>query len=233
MPMVRRSSAAVYVRGGPVGCLVLHGFGGSPALVRPLVDELGARGITVHAPLLPGHGAGVTVLGRTRFRHWIRGAEEALSRLRSDCRAVHLVGCSLGGLIALHLAARHPVASVCTLAAPILLQDPAEIGARLTPYLGDPAEAMPALRSLARLARLTRRQLGRVQAPVLVVQGDRDTWIAPESGAYLAAHLASARLVVLPGRGHFLTLEPGRKELAALLADWLMVLSEPKYPPRK
>ncbi|BAD39236.1 alpha/beta hydrolase [Symbiobacterium thermophilum] len=228
MPIARRSREAVYLRAGPVGCLVLHGFGGSPAEVRPLVEGLAARGITVCAPVLPGHGPDAANLGRTRLRHWIRGAEGALRELQAACAEVHVAGFSLGGLIALHLAARHPVSSVCTLAAPILAEDPGAIGARLSAYLGDPAAAMPALRSLVRLARLARRDLGRVRAPVLVLQGDRDDWIAPESGQYLAERLSSARLVVLPGRGHFLALERGREEVAVRIAQWITARSEPK-----
>lgn len=228
MPMARRSREAVYLRAGPVGCLMLHGFGGSPAEIRPLVDGLAGRGITVCAPVLPGHGPDLADLCRTRFRHWIRAAEKALQELQSACAAVHLAGFSLGGLIALHLAARRPVRSVATLAAPILVEDPSELGDRLAPYLATPASAMPALRSLVRLARLERRELGRVQAPVLVMQGDRDGWVAPESGAYLAHRLPSARLVVLPGRGHFLALERGREEVAAEVARWIMAHSDPK-----
>jgi len=232
MPIATRSPDPVHVRGGPVGCLVLHGFGGSPAEVRPLVDGLAARQFTVCAPVLPGHGPGAADLGSTRFRHWIRGAEAALDQLRAGCAEVHLVGFSMGGLIALHLAARHPVGSVCTLAAPILADDPARIGGRLARYLGDPAPVMPALRSLVRLARLTRRQLGRVQVPVLAVQGDRDDWIAPESAAYLAAHLPSAGVWVVPGRGHFLALERGRETLVARVAEWMIVTREQKCPQR-
>ncbi len=228
MPIVMRNSGPVFVQGGPVGCLVLHGFGGSPAEVRPLVDYLAARKLTVCAPVLPGHGPEAADLGRTRFRHWIRGAEAALGQVRAVCAEVHLVGFSMGGLIALQLAARHAVRSVCTLAAPILLEDAEGLGARMAAYLGTPARVMPALRSLVRLARLTRRQLGRVEAPVLAVQGDRDDWIAPDSAAYLAARLPSARLLVLPGRGHFLVLERGRDEVAAQVVDWMIVPREQK-----
>lgn len=223
MPLARRSTGPVRVYGGQAGCLVLHGFGGSPAEIRPLVDGLAARQFTVYAPVLPGHGPDAANLGRTRFRHWIRGAEAALGELRSACAEVHLVGFSMGGLIALHLAARHPVRSVCTLAAPVLLRDAAPVAERLAPYLGIAGGIMPALRSLVRLSRFTRRQLGRIRVPVLALQGDRDDWIAPESARYLAAHLPSAQSLVLPGRGHFLALERGRAAVVAHVADWMML----------
>ncbi|MEW8979126.1 MAG: alpha/beta fold hydrolase [Symbiobacterium sp.] len=220
MPIVARSGEPVFVRGGPVGCLALHGFGGSPAEIGPVVAALAERGYTVAAPVLPGHGGAPPELARTRFRHWIRGAEQALEHLEAECAHVHLVGFSMGGLIALHVAARREVGSVCTLAVPVLLEDPAPLMDHLARYLNPPPGA---IRSLVRLARLVRRDLGRVTAPVLALQGDRDRWIAPESAAYLVSHVSSRHAVcrVLAGRGHFLALERGRKEVAAQVADWI------------
>jgi len=44
-----------------VGVLLLHGFTGSPASMRPWGEALADRGWTVRVPRLPGHGPG----GRT------------------------------------------------------------------------------------------------------------------------------------------------------------------------
>lgn len=220
-----RSAEPVFVRGGPIACLVLHGFGGSPAEVRPVIDHLVRKGFTVSAPVLPGHGAEAGELGRTRFRHWVRAAERELLRLQGEGRRtpVHLVGFSMGGLIALWLAARHGAASVTALAAPTLLRDTRQLESPLSRYLPHGAAPQPAVRSLARLAGLVRRQLPLVQAPVQALQGDRDSWIDPESGAYLVARAASQakRLLLLPGRDHFLGLERGRDEVARLTAEWI------------
>jgi esterase/lipase len=129
----------------------------------------------------------------------------------------------MGALIALHLAARRDVGSVCALAAPVLLDDPHALSGRLARYMrGGPPPT--ALRSLVRLARLVRRELVHVRAPVLAMQGDRDRWIAPDSGAYLVRHVSgTARLCLLEGRGHFVGLERGRDEVAAQVADWITV----------
>jgi len=217
-----RSSGPFWVCGGPVGCLALHGFGGSPAEIAPILAVLADRGLTVSAPVLPGHGGTRPDLAHTRFRHWVRGAEEALAELAGVCTQVHLLGFSMGGLVALHLAARRAVVSVCTLAAPVLLDDPGALSGQLARYLrtGPPPAA---LRSLVHLARLVRRELGQVGVPVLAMQGDRDTWIAPESAVYIVEHVAGrpAQLRMLPGRGHFVGLEHGRTEVGAQVADWI------------
>ena len=43
-----------------VGILLVHGFTGSPASMRPWAEYLNQRGYTVKVPLLPGHGTNFT-----------------------------------------------------------------------------------------------------------------------------------------------------------------------------
>jgi hypothetical protein len=51
---------------GEVGVPPIHGFTGSPAEMRLLDHYLHERGLTVAAPLLPGHGARPAALNRQR-----------------------------------------------------------------------------------------------------------------------------------------------------------------------
>jgi len=62
--------------------------------------------------------------------------------------------------------------------------------------------------------------LGRVEAPTLVVWGERDPWIPVERGRELARRIPGARLEVLPAGGH-LVQEDEPEELAGLLAAHL------------
>lgn len=238
----RRTVQPVYLERGPVACLVLHGFAGSPAEVRPVIEGLAAQGITVSAPVLPGHGTSPEDLRQTRFHHWVRAAEAELAALQERFGRVHVVGFSMGGLIALYLAAHHQVASVTTLAVPMKLNDWRQIlvplGKYLMPYyeskirnpeiaaqLESNYERMPteAIHSLIRLARLVRRDLPRVTAPVQALQGERDKWIASESATYLMAHIASPekRMEMLPGRNHFIALERGRDQVCQAVLSWI------------
>jgi len=116
---------AFAVDGDGPGCLLLHGFTGTPAEMRPLGEHLAERGFAVRAPLLPGHGALVEDLARTTWRDWYATAEESWGELgkRSERRAV--VGLSMGALLALHLAHEHAseVGAVAALAPAIRLRD--------------------------------------------------------------------------------------------------------------
>ncbi len=70
-------------------------------------EYLAERGLRVEGPLLPGHGTVADDLNRVRWQDWVAAAEEALGRLRQQCRIVFVGGLSMGALVALHLAATH------------------------------------------------------------------------------------------------------------------------------
>lgn len=90
--------------GGRVGALVLHGFTGSPHSVRPWARHLAARGLTVCAPRLPGHGTTWQEMNKTRWPDWYAEASRALDGLRERCDDVFVCGLSMGGCLALRLA---------------------------------------------------------------------------------------------------------------------------------
>ena len=221
--------------GGAVGCLLLHGFTGTPAEMRPIGERLAEHGYSVRAPLLPGHGSRVDDLARTTWRDWFAAAEQSWEELgkRSPDRAV--VGLSMGSLLALHLAHQRPreVRAVAALAPALALLDqrsaetalwlrrlprlPRRLeivakrrkdpasGGRLTPAY----EEIP-LRSLASmidLQRMVRAELSAITAPALVVDGALDATIAPTAAAEVEAGLGSAikKRLRFGRSGHILT----------------------------
>ncbi len=94
--------------GGSSGVLLVHGFTGSPASLRPMGEWLAAHGVTVEGPRLPGHGTSFEELSRVTWQEWEREAEEGLDALSARCSDVVVAGLSMGGGLALHLGAKHP-----------------------------------------------------------------------------------------------------------------------------
>ncbi len=90
---------------GPDACLLLHGLTGSPAEVRPVGEALASAGFRAVGPLLPGHGTSPEDLAITTRSELLHAAESALLSL-AGARRVFLCGLSVGGLLAIHLAAR-------------------------------------------------------------------------------------------------------------------------------
>ncbi len=104
---------------GKAGVLLVHGITGAPAEMKPLVRKLTANGFTVSCPQLAGHCSSLTSLKQTKWRDWYRSLETALFTLREQCDTVFVSGLSMGALLALRLAARHPelISGVATLSA--------------------------------------------------------------------------------------------------------------------
>lgn len=105
--------------GSSTGCLILHGFMGSPISSRPMADHLAAQGITVHCPLLPGHGDRPDKLYQIPHTAWIGEAQEALHTLRRHSRHIFIVAHSMGTVLAALLAEKNQDIHGLTLIAPL------------------------------------------------------------------------------------------------------------------
>jgi len=240
-PVQLRNADPFRFEGGPEGCLLIHGFTGSPGEVRPLGEFLHQKGYTVYGVLLAGHGTSPADLRATTWQDWVRSAEKELASLRSRCRRVYLVGFSMGGLIALLLSTLYPVDGLATLATPMRLQARGVGLLHLVQFIRDYvpnrprrpeiaayAEAYPLmpLRSVVQLLRLmkdVRGKLHRVSAPLLVVQGGEDSAVDPCSARVIYNGVSSGhkRLAWFEGAGHLLVLEPCREEVFKAVADFL------------
>jgi carboxylesterase len=91
--------------GQRVGVLLSQGFTGSPASMVPWGRYLAGQGLGVAVPRLPGHGTTWQELNRTRWADWYGEVERAFEKLRADCDQVVVGGLSMGGGLALQLAA--------------------------------------------------------------------------------------------------------------------------------
>ncbi len=207
-----------------VGVVVVHGFTANPLSTRPLGQRLAAAGFSVEVPLLPGHGTSARDLARTRYADWYDTAALAVETLARGCDHVIVVGHSMGGTIALDLAAAgaDPLAGIVTINALVLGRD--ELLARLAPYLqhvlpfvprdaaGMPTDdiARPGVSEhsyrwvSARAAQSLIAQLPRVRAgldtitcPALVVTSIEDHTVDPRNGAAIVERLGSSRIETL------------------------------------
>lgn len=116
---IMRGAEPYFARGGATGVVLMHGFTASPHEVVWLGQHLAAAGHTVYVPRLSGHGIRPQDLSRTRFEDWIASAFDALFILRAQCERVIVAGLSMGGCVALNVAARTEVSGVVAMAAPL------------------------------------------------------------------------------------------------------------------
>lgn len=230
--------------GGPVGVLVCHGFTGSPRTVRPWAEYLADAGLTVRAPRLPGHGTTWQDLATTGWRDWYAEVERALGELIGECEQVFVTGISMGGCLALRLAADHGAqVSGVVVVNPSLAPDTklfllAPVLKYLVPSLpgiandikkpgvtegGYPRVPVKAAVTLPDMWKTTAARLGDVKQPVLVFRSAADHVVGPPSMKVLTGTLPGAEVRSLPDSYHVATLD---NDAPTIFADTLAFVRE-------
>jgi len=204
---------------GAVGVVVVHGFTANPIGTRPLGLRLAAAGYSVEVPLLPGHGTSARDLARTRYADWRHTVLNAVATLGRGCDRIVIVGHSMGGSIALDLAAHgaDPLAGLVTINSLVLdrqevLAKAAPVLQYVVPFVPRDAAGMPtddlakpgvdehayawvssraAQSYIAELPNI-RAGLARITCPVLVVTSPEDHTVDPANGDAIAEGLTSA-----------------------------------------
>ncbi|MGW4818091.1 alpha/beta hydrolase [Streptomyces sp. NPDC004227] len=216
--------------GGEVGVLLCHGFTGSPQSLRPWGRYLAERGLTVSLPLLPGHGTRWEDMQLTGWPDWYAEVDRELRVLRESCSRVFVAGLSMGGALALRLAARHgdavagvvvvnpankvhglsayalPVArhvvrTTKGIASDIALEGAAELGYDRVP--------LHAAHSLRNFFRMVDGELPQVTQPLLLLRSPQDHVVPPVDSARILGRVSSTDVteVLLEHSYHVATLD--------------------------
>ena len=112
--------------GGATGCLLVHGFTGTPKEMRWLGEYLAERGHSVLGVRLAGHATRIEDLQRTHWEDWLASVEDGYRYLSGVAGQIYVIGLSLGGVLSLTFAAGGltpgcPVAGVVAMATPARL----------------------------------------------------------------------------------------------------------------
>jgi pimeloyl-ACP methyl ester carboxylesterase len=216
--MVRGQRVAYQVAGSGDPVVLVHGLAGSTRWWRRNVSAL-AEAHTIHLVNLPGFGSfrrRGSGLALAEAADWLGAWIEA-----TGIGPCHIVAHSMGGHMAIRLAARRP-----SLARRLVLVAPALVAGR-RPLLAYPFALIAAGRAASpsflpllaldtlragplTLLRATRNlfaedvqdELRNIVAPTLLVWGERDALVPPSLGPLLRAELPDARLLQIAGAGH-------------------------------
>lgn len=230
--------------GRRVGVLLFHGFTGSPYSIRPWGESLAERGYAVEVPLLPGHGTHWRELNRTTWQDWYAEAQRCFDKLDAENDAVVVGGLSMGGAVALRLAADRPQR-----VAGVAIVNPA-VGTRrkdvlLLPLLKRLVPSFPgivndikrpgvdehgysrlplrAAHSMFRGYRALRADLPRITAPLLYLRSSEDHVVDDLSEQVIAATVSSRDVTTsrLADSYHVATLDHDAEQIFAESADFV------------
>ena len=212
----------------PGGAVLLHGFAGSPASMTPFARALREHLGRVEVPVLRGHGGRWTDLRGVTWQDWCEDAAQAVIAAAGD-GPVAVAGVSMGGALALHLAATRPEVSHVVLVNPALtMRNPflpllpvlkhvvpsIANGARQVRdpsvhYQGYPRIPLSAVQQMLRLWGEVRLRLPAVTQPVLVFRSLADGEAGERSVAVVRHGVRSADVTEVPlaRSGHIATLD--------------------------
>lgn len=230
MVRVTKGAEPFRIEGNGAGVLISHGFTGTPQSVRPLGEALSHAGFTIAVPRLAGHGTSVRDMAKSTAEDWISSLEEDFAWLRERTDGIYLTGLSMGGTLALYMAAMHPefVRGVLPINACMFLDNPdlarvvfgskapntvpgvgSDIKARGAEEVAYDEMPMPAVKEFMSLMRVTDDLLPAVTAPAVVFQSLEDHVVPPENGSYIHERLGSVykQLIRLEDSYHVATLD--------------------------
>ncbi|GHD08849.1 alpha/beta hydrolase [Zhihengliuella salsuginis] len=222
--------AAVSSRRPGAAVLVIHGFTSSPASMRPWAEALLEDGYTVSLPVLPGHCTSWQDLARTPWTAWRTAVTTAYDELQRNHARVYVCGLSMGGALALDLAARRAPAALALVNPALTFANPtAHVAGALK--LAVPSVAaiandisrqgqdehaytrtpVAAVEQLGRIMRQAAASLPGVSAPTIVFRSTTDHVVPDTSIAVLDRRLGTPaglrRFVSLENSFHVATLD--------------------------
>jgi len=222
--------------GDETGCLLVHGFTGTPKEMRWLGEYLAGQGRTVLGIRLAGHATTPEDMLRVRWQDWLASVEDGWYVLSGCTKRIFIGGLSMGGILSLRFAAQFPVAGVIAMSTPHHL--PSD---RRLPYIKALCKIQPSIakgasdwhdseaervhvdypdyptRALAELRDLLaemRASLPQVTAPTLLIYSLQDGSVRPEEGhadlIYNALGSKQKSVSWVEGSGHVITCDAAR-----------------------
>ncbi len=241
-----------FLEGGDHAVLLMHGFTGSAAHMRPVGEALHRAGFTVKGINLPGHARDLEAMAACTWEDWLNAGRREVEGLRGKYAAVSAMGLSMGGCITLILAEEGLLDAAVPVSAPMAAQNRllplAGVLYRLVPKIswgngGGPKDDMldPKYNlgyggfptkcgaDLYKLIKMAKAGLGKITCPLMAVQSHGDETIDPGSADLILEKAASAtkKMLWLEEVPHVCTITRESGHIAAEAAAFLTGVRKP------
>ncbi len=212
-----------------IGVLLIHGITSTTSSMKLLAEKFAEAGFNVELPRLSGHGTKWQDMNSVKYTDWIEDAEEALKKLQKRCSKIFVCGLSMGGAIALYLAANYPQIKGIILinhaikfnhpkfwfipiiknlipSVPAIASDIKKPGITEIAYERTPTHAV---HELLKLLKKVRGYLPYIKLPVLIFKSTVDHVVPKNNAKYTIKNLGSKqkKLIWLQNSYHVATLD--------------------------
>jgi carboxylesterase len=243
--LIMQGAEPFFFPGGPTGCLLIHGFTGTPREMLWMGEYLSKKGFTVLGIRLAGHATSPEDMRRSSWRDWVASVEDGITLLHDTSRKVYTIGLSMGGALSLIAASRYPINGAVAISTPydmppdwrLSFIKPLSFVIRNVPK-GQPDWQNPEAvtdhaeypyypsRSILQLRALLsemRTGLADIRVPILLVHSKMDKSVEPSSLDRIFSDLGTvdkARLLVEKS-GHVIVREPDRELVFKTTLDFI------------
>lgn len=223
----------------------IHGLLGSPLQFTYLIDKLSGMYSVVNL-LLPGHGETICEFASSSMSEWQDYLDSRIRLLESRYQNIILVAHSMGGLLCVNTALSCPdkIRGLFLLAIPLVIHVKSPyVKTRMlsvldkdyTENVAKAAKSSNSVRVTSRLravtalprfiellakSRQTRKQIDKLQLPVLVVQSENDETVSIKSLRYFD-RMPNVGTMTAVNAGHFYYPQPTKEMLAEALLHFI------------
>ena len=190
-----------------VGLVFAHGYLSAPAALEDMAKYLFEKGINVYLLRLSGHGTDPRALKEVKCEEWESDFERAFTAMKQVSDKVFIGGFSTGGLLALLHAAKYQVDGTIVVNTALKLnnlkveyvvttlnafnemieylhargiKEWIDNNSELS-HINYPRHPLSSVAELEKLMNKTRKNLSKVDAPLLIIQGDNDPVVNSKS----------------------------------------------------
>ena len=220
-----------YFDGNHIGVLLIHGFTATTVEVRWLANYLHDKGLTVSAPLLPGHGTTPQDMNKKKYSDWLDCVKEAYISLSEQCTTVIVGGESMGAVLSLYLAERFSEIKALLLYSPAIKVSGLKYSKilkffkpiiqksnydEIMSWQGYSVYPLFAANEFLLLQKLVFQELNRVSQPILIFHGAYDKTIDIDSSELIYSSVNSSTKIkqTMLESGHVMLLDKEFKLIA-------------------
>jgi carboxylesterase len=259
MSQIIPTTEPFFFPGNETGCLLVHGFTGTPKEMHWMGEYLNKQGFTVLGVRLAGHATHPEDMIRTNYCDWLASVEDGFQLLSGLAKRIYIMGLSMGGTLSLATAAYLPVKGIVAMSTPYKIPDDprlkyTEIISKLVPYMPK-SKTAPGVgwfdpqawrehifyprnptRSVGQLNKLLaemRAALPQVKAPALLIHSrdDHDVWSESMPAIYRDLGSTDKQMLWIENSGHVITRDAQRETVFKAAADFVRRLENEPHAP--
>jgi len=219
--------------------LIIHGFAGGTYDAEDLANELElVNNFDVYQFTLPGHNKN---LSKVKYQEWIKKSEEKVEWLiKNGYNDIYIIGHSMGGVIASHLATKYKKNKKLVLAAPAFhylnvitdnlnIKESLKVVPKVIEQIGKDEIVARFLKlnisSIEEFMNLVKHYYHapkEIKCPVLILHGQSDHLVPTSSSEYVYSELkGTKKLVYINGATHDLFKDEKKEQIFEIVEKFL------------